>query len=276
MAHEDLGIGAAAEGYMKSMAKVDTKKESLLRMDDRVLHTSVFVANEQNQTLRSIKTIIADLDDKLEAAGTGKLKPAKETTLLRQVAAAVEAVSDKVNATSQTNTDIAEGGSARLVVNGNVSGKAPVGGADGVGGLAGMIQALAPMGMMAMPLVQGPPDLLGGKDAHHEDRIGNPSPLPGGPNAAPLPGVVHPPGVPAMQHISGAAPISGQPAPISSAINSSASRPESGLPTTPWSRIARPASHIRRPADTTSSTEGPLVPPDVSADDEYAAVAEAI
>ncbi|MFE7799517.1 hypothetical protein [Nocardia sp. NPDC057440] len=259
---------------MKSVAKVDTKKESLLGMDDIVHNTSAFMVNEQNRTLRSIEIIVTKLAEKVNAEGDGKLKPAKETALLQQVADAVEAVRDKVNAMSQTNNDIAYGGSARRVA----SGKGPVDDAEdgaGAGGLAGMIQALAPMGMAAMPQAQGPSDLVGGKAALYEDRIDIAPPLRGGPNAA-LPGIANPPGNPAAQHFSTAAPISAQPAPISSSISTSGpSRPESGLPVTPWSGIAKPASRIRRRADTTGSTEGPLVSDD-SAEAEDAAMAEII
>ncbi|MFQ6397675.1 hypothetical protein ACLMAJ_30055 [Nocardia sp. KC 131] len=275
VAPEDLGTGAATEAYMQSVAEVDTKKESLLRMDDKVLHTSVFVANEQNRTLSSIKTIVTELADKVEAAGTGKLKPAKETTLLRQVAAAVEAVWDKVNVTSQTNNDIAYGSGSRLVA----SGKAPidsVGAGIDSGGLAGMIQAMAPMGMTAMPLTQGLSDLPGSQGAIYEDRIGNPSLPPNGLPATQVPGTTHSPGIAATQHMSGATSISGQPPQMSSAINSSGTgRPELGSLTTPWSRIARPGSRIQRHVDNTSSDEDPLVTY-ISADAEDAAVAETI
>lgn len=259
------GAGAASDVYMKSVSGSDTKKKSLLQMDDKVLHTAVFMADEQNRTLRSIKTIVAGLADKVEAVGVGELKPAKETTLLQQVGEAVEAVWDQVNANSQTNKDIAYGDGTQVITDGDF----PAGDAGddvGAGGLTGMIQELAPMGMAAMPQAQRLSDLLGSKTVPGEDSAASALPLSGGSGMAPLPGVTPSSTITAPQYVSGPiAPVSAQPGAISSAINTSGqSRLESGSLATPWSRITSASPRIRQTVEPADSTDDSRLPEDTA------------
>ncbi|WP_280373143.1 hypothetical protein [Nocardia abscessus] len=129
--YETLGKGEADEAYRKTIDKVEARQLKLLQMDDQVVKTSVTVAAEQVQALRSIKTIVGELNTKLKAAGTAKLKAAQELPLLKAVAAAVEAVYDKVTAIADLNEDMANGGGKN-----NSGGGQAGGGGRGRGGAA--------------------------------------------------------------------------------------------------------------------------------------------
>ncbi|WP_454199647.1 hypothetical protein [Nocardia sp. Marseille-Q1738] len=98
--YEALGKGKADEAYRKTIDKVEARQLQLLQMDNKVIKSSVTVAAEQVQALRSIKNIVADLNAKLKAAGNAKLKPAQELPLLKAVAAAVDAAYDQVTAST--------------------------------------------------------------------------------------------------------------------------------------------------------------------------------
>ncbi|MGK8520055.1 hypothetical protein ACRS6B_00100 [Nocardia asteroides] len=164
--YETLGKGAADEAYRKTIDKVEARQLKLLQMDDQVVKTSVTVAAEQVQALRSIKTIVGDLNTKLKAAGTAKLKPAQELPLLKAVAAAVEAVYDKVTAIADLNETVANGGGSNNSGGGQAGGGGGATGGGGGGGgdiassLASLLPMLAMLPMAAMPLVQQIPEMM--------------------------------------------------------------------------------------------------------------------
>ncbi|MBF6164670.1 hypothetical protein IU486_07765 [Streptomyces gardneri] len=163
--YETLGKGEADDEYRKTIDKVEARQLKLLQMDDQVVKTSVTVAAEQVQALRSIKTIVTELNAKLKAAGTAKLKPAQELPLLKAVAAAVEAVYDKVTAIADLNEDMANGGGKNNSGGGQAGGGGGATGGGGGGGdiassLASLLPMLAMLPMAAMPLVQQIPEMM--------------------------------------------------------------------------------------------------------------------
>ncbi|MBF6467318.1 hypothetical protein IU427_19330 [Nocardia beijingensis] len=160
--YETLGKGEADDEYRKTIDKVEARQLKLLQMDDQVVKTSVTVAAEQVQALRSIKTIVTDLNTKLKAAGSAKLKPAQELPLLKAVAAAVEAVYDKVTAIADLNEDMANGkGKGNSNGGGqNAGGGASGGTGGGDGGLSSLLPMLAMLPMAAMPLISQIPEMM--------------------------------------------------------------------------------------------------------------------
>ncbi|MEV0360924.1 hypothetical protein AB0H71_33185 [Nocardia sp. NPDC050697] len=158
---DDIGKGKGVDEYEKAITAVQARQTTLLTLDTQVLKTSVVVAAEQNETLRAIKTIVAELNAALTAAGTAKLQPAQEKALLKKVADAVDAVYDKVEAVAKLNEDMAggnkSGGGTEQV---SAGGAATGGGGGGDGGLGGILPMLAMLPMAAMPLLSQIPELL--------------------------------------------------------------------------------------------------------------------
>lgn len=190
---DDIGKGRGVDGYEKAITAVQARQTTLLTLDTQVLKTSVVVAAEQNETLRAIKTIVAELNATLTAAGKAKLSPAQEKTLLKKVADAVDAVYDKVEAVAKLNEDMAggnksEGGTKQVSTGAATSG----GGSGGDGGLGGILPMLAMLPMAAMPLLSQIPELLEQQEEKRkEEEEGKQDPAEAGdPNAAgPPPGV---------------------------------------------------------------------------------------
>jgi hypothetical protein len=194
--YETLGKGEADDEYRKTVDKVEARQLKLLQMDDQVVKTSVTVAAEQVQALRSIKTIVTELNTKLKAAGSAKLKPAQELPLLKAVAAAVEAVYDKVTAIADLNEDMANGkgkgnsnGGGQNSGGGTSAGSSGSGG-GGDGGLSSLLPMLAMLPMAAMPLISQIPEMMQkadedkAKKAEENEHKG----APGQPGQAPPPG----------------------------------------------------------------------------------------
>ncbi|GAB2693945.1 hypothetical protein [Nocardia thraciensis] len=158
---EALGKGQATEDYKEALAAVEAKQTSLLSFDSQVAQTAVQVASEKDETLRAIRQIVAELQSKLKAAGTGKLKPAQETKLMAQIAVAVESVYKKVEAVYESNQKWAggnddKGGSEQGGSQGGGAagggGAAPGagGGGGGIGQLLPMLAMMVPMGIMSL------------------------------------------------------------------------------------------------------------------------------
>ncbi|MGQ4619693.1 hypothetical protein [Nocardia sp. R7R-8] len=249
--YKTLGKGKADEEYRKTIDKVEARQLKLLQMDDQVVKTSVTVAAEQVQALRSIKHIVADLKTKLEAAGTGKLKPAQELPLLEAVAAAMEAVYDKVTAIAELNDDMANGGkngggsgssTGGPTSGGNSSGGSGSGsGGGGDGGLSSLLPMLAMLPMAAMPLISQIPEMLHKAEADKAKKAEeNPK------NGAPgQPGQTPPGNQPA------AAPPQGDPS-AQPAGAQPATAPPGGVTAAPAANTAPPAEPGGAPAPAAS------------------------
>ncbi|MGW4719203.1 hypothetical protein [Nocardia sp. NPDC004260] len=248
--YKALGKGEADDEYRKTINKVEARQLQLLQMDDKVVKTSVTVAAEQVQALRSIKTIVADLNTKLKAAGTAKLKPAQELPLLKAVAAAVEAVYDKVTAIADLNENMANGsGNGNSKGGGQNSGGGTAGGTGGGGGggdggLSSLLPMLAMLPMAAMPLVSQIPEMLHkaeedkAKKAEENQNKG----APGKPGQAPQPG---------NQGQPAAAPPQGDPNAQPAAAQPETAQP-GGITAAPAANTAPPAEQDGAPAATPS------------------------
>lgn len=203
--YETLGKGKADEEYRKTIDKVEARQLQLLQMDNKVVKSSVTVAAEQVQALHSIKNIVAELNAKLKAAGNAKLKPSQELPLLKAVAAAVEAVYDKVTAIADLNEEVANGGKGTGggQTGGGGGGAAPGGGGGGGdGGLSSLLPMLMMPLMAAAPLISQIPEMLQkaeedkaakAEKAEQEQKGGTPPPP--GNQSAPAP-ATPPPGDP--------------------------------------------------------------------------------
>ncbi|MFE7798007.1 hypothetical protein [Nocardia sp. NPDC057440] len=277
------GEGYASEIYKMLEAFSAKLKASLLGLERNVHIASGSVADEQEKTLRAIKGIVAKLNSELKAVGSGKLKPAQETALLRLVAAAVEAVFDKVDAVSVFNQDIADPGEKHPVGIGSATAAttAAVGGSGAGGsggGLDGLAQALTPLGMMMAPLLQSLPGLLDKEDGADAAEEEGQTTIPlRDVNTAASAAVAVPTGLPAAQSIAAAAPITGQVAQVSSVLNGSGTgRVEAGLPATPMSAIARPAARTRRTTDSARPADGAQADGTTDADDAAIEAVDAV
>ncbi|WP_157129526.1 hypothetical protein [Nocardia amamiensis] len=137
---EILGMGKTVEHYHQTAKEAEASKLALLQMDKRVKDTSVTIASEQMQTLRSIQNIVADLEAKLASVGSAKLKPPQELPLFKAIANAVEAVYEKVRAISLFHEYMANGG-AVAVGSGTASGGGTIraSGSGTVGGGTGIV-----------------------------------------------------------------------------------------------------------------------------------------
>ncbi len=275
--YETLGKGEADDEYRKTIDKVEARQLKLLQMDDKVVKTSVTVAAEQVQALRSIKTIVTELNTKLKAAGSAKLKPAQELPLLKAVAAAVEAVYDKVTAIADLNEDMANGKG-----NGNSSGNGQSGGGGtpsgggsggGDGGLSSLLPMLAMLPMAAMPLVSQIPEMLQKAEEDKAEKAekaaqNQKNGAPGQPGQAPPPGdqpaaaAAPPPGDP------NAPPATAQPGGVTAAPASNTAPPaeQNGAPAT---TVAPGVIPVRRTRDASSADRpGSATTQDVAAEDE--------
>ncbi|MGY1948442.1 hypothetical protein [Nocardia asiatica] len=255
--YETLGKGEADDEYRKTIDKVEARQLKLLQMDDKVVKTSVTVAAEQVQALRSIKTIVTELNTKLKAAGSAKLKPAQELPLLKAVAAAVEAVYDKVTAIADLNEDMANGGGKGNAGGGGQSngGGAAGGGSGGGGdgGLSSLLPMLAMLPMAAMPLVSQIPEMLQKAEEDKADKAeqnqnkGQPvqAPPPGDQPAGP------PPGDPNAQP-AGAQPAATEPGGVTAAPAANTAPPaeQDGAPAT---TVAPGVIPVRRSRDVSSA-----------------------
>ncbi|WP_433760134.1 hypothetical protein [Nocardia sp. CA-135398] len=252
--YESIGDSLMKEQYQEAIAKVEARQTALLTYDTKVMKTSIVVAAGSDETLRAIKAIVAELQAKLKAAGSGKLKPAQEVALMKLVAQAIDLVYDKVEAVYQLNNDMAGNGQGS---NGSGSGGGSGqsgsggsgGGGGGDGGLGQLVSMLGMLPMMAMPLISQLPELLKqqdkdkDKDKDKDAAQDGAQPGEGQPQAA-APGAA--PGSPAPA----AAPGAGQPA---AAAAASASTPGSATPVANTSGVSA-RTNVRRAVNRTGST----------------------
>ncbi|MEV4128493.1 hypothetical protein [Nocardia sp. NPDC049707] len=252
--YESIGDSLMKKQYEQALAKVQSRQTALLTYDTKVMKTSIVVAEGSDETLRAIKGIVAELQTKLKAAGSGKLKPAQEVALMKLVAEAVDLAYEKVEAVYQLNQDMAGSGNNDSGSNGSgsggQSGSGGSGGGGGDGGLGQMMSMLAMLPMMAMPLVSQLPQLLkphdkdkdkdkdaaeaGAKTGEGQPPAAAPGVAPGGPAPAP------------------AAPGTGQP--VAAAPAASASAPAaSATPVANMSPVSARTS-VRRAVNRTGST----------------------
>ncbi|MFD0364584.1 hypothetical protein ACFQZZ_24345 [Nocardia sp. GCM10030253] len=260
--YEIVGKGEATDAYQQIIDTVEATQTWLLMEDSKVIKTSVKVAAEQNMTLRGIQRIVTELNTKLKAVGTAKLKPAQETALLKLIVNAIEAVYKKVTAVAELNEDIANGGEKP---NPNKPAPIPPGGNNGGGGGGGggpsILEQLMPMlgmvPMMAMPLVQMIPELLK-KDEPAEDDRGREEPVGQTPPPA---AAAPPPGDPNAQ------PPGDPNAPPPAESNGA---PPAGAPATPVSAMMRPAARSRRRTDEQAGSAVGTTPQDEDIEEDDA------
>lgn len=263
--YESIGDSLMKKQYEQALAKVQSRQTALLTYDTKVMKTSIVVAAGSDETLRAIKEIVAELQTKLKAAGSGKLKPAQEVALMKLVAEAIDLVYEKVEAVYQLNNDMAgdgnNGSGSSGSKNGGQSGSGASGGGSGDGGLGQLVSMLGMLPMMAMPLVSQLPQLLkqqdkdkdkdkdaaqdGAKSGEGQPQAAAPGAAPGG--AAPAP----------------AAPGPGQPAAAAPAATASASAPASATPVANTSPVSARTS-VRRTVKRTGTT-----PTDTETDESH-------
>ncbi|MGW4767784.1 hypothetical protein ACWEO2_07045 [Nocardia sp. NPDC004278] len=172
--YESIGDSLMKKQYEEALAKVQSRQTALLTYDTKVMKTSIVVAAGSDETLRAIKGIVAELQTKMKALGSGKLKPAQEVALMKLVAEAIDLVYEKVEAVYQLNNDMAgdgnnDSGSSGSGSNGK-SGSGSSGGGSGDGGLGQLVSMLGMLPMMAMPLVSQLPQLLKQHDKDKDDK----------------------------------------------------------------------------------------------------------
>ncbi|WP_327100849.1 hypothetical protein OIE68_19870 [Nocardia vinacea] len=252
--YESIGDSLMKEQYQEALAEVQSRQTALLTYDTKVMKTSIVVAAGSDETLRAIKAIVAELQAKLKAAGSGKLKPAQEVALMKIAAQAVELVYEKVEAVYQLNNDMAGSGNQGSDGSGSGSGSGQSGasgsGGGGDGGLGQLVSMLGMLPMMAMPLISQLPELLKQPDKDKDkDKDGaQDGAQPGEPQAA-APGAA--PGSPAPA-AAAPAPGTGQPAAAAPAATASASTP-SATPVANTSGVSARAN-VRRAVNRTGST----------------------
>jgi hypothetical protein len=251
--YESIGDSLMKTQYQEALAKVQSRQTALLTYDTKVMNTSIVVAAGSDETLQAIKEIVAELQAKLEAVGSGKLKPAQEVALMKLVAEAIDLVYNKVEAVNQLNNDMAGAGNSNSGSSGSGSSGQSGSAGSGDGGLGQLVSMLGMLPMMAMPLVSQLPELLKQQDKNKEKGAAQDSAQPGGgqPQAA-APGA--PPGSPAP---AAAAPSAGQPAAPAPApapaATASASTPGSATPVANTSGVSARAN-VRRAVNRNGST----------------------
>lgn len=156
--YESLGESITADQYEAALDKVETTQTALLTMDEKVMKTAIVVQAANDRTLRSIKTVVKDLNIKLAAVGSAKLKATQEVALMKAIAAAVEDVYEKVTAVADANADMAGDSSDSSDSDSDSSGSSSGSSDSGSGGLGQMLQSLASMvpmlAMAAAPVAQ--------------------------------------------------------------------------------------------------------------------------
>ncbi|WP_330257079.1 hypothetical protein OG874_22420 [Nocardia sp. NBC_00565] len=241
--YESLGESITADQYEAALDKVETTQTALLTMDEKVMKTAIVVQAANDRTLRSIKTVVKDLNIKLAAVGSAKLKATQEVALMKAIAAAVEDVYEKVTAVADANADMAGDSSDSSDSDSDSSGSSSGSSDSGSGGLGQMLQSLASMvPMLAMAAAPVAQELLTqnkdkDKDQHTEgaqpqDAQAAPpgtAPAPGSPTPAPAPGATGQPAAaaPADPNASGsAAPAANSPlVPARANVRRSTTRP---------------------------------------------------
>ncbi|WP_433202594.1 hypothetical protein ACQP1G_12550 [Nocardia sp. CA-107356] len=249
--YESIGDSLMKKQYQEALAKVQTRQTALLTYDTKVMKTSIVVAAGSDETLRAIKEIVAELQTKLKAAGSGKIKPAQEVALMKLVAEAIDLVYEKVEAVYQLNSDMAGDGNNGSGSSGSgssgQSGSGSSGGGSGDGGLGQLVSMLGMLPMMAMPLVAQLPQLLKPQDKDKDkDKDADGAQTGEGQPQAAAPGAA--PGSPAP-----AAPPAGQPAAAAPAATASASAPASATPVANMSPVSARAN-VRRAVKRTGTT----------------------
>ncbi|MFI7667911.1 hypothetical protein [Nocardia sp. NPDC049526] len=250
--YESIGDSLMKEQYQQALAKVQSRQTALLTYDTKVMKTSIVVAAGSDETLRAIKEIVSELQAKMKAVGSGKLKPAQEVALMKLVAEAIDLVYDKVEAVYQLNNDMAGDGNSDSESSGSSSsGQSGSSGSSGGGdgGLGQLVSMLGMLPMMAMPLVSQLPQLLKQQDKDKDkDKDAAEDGAQPGEGQPPAAAAGAAPGSPAP-----AAAPAGQPAAAAPAATAGASAPGSATPVANMSPVSARAN-VRRAVNRNGST----------------------
>ncbi|MEV5840093.1 hypothetical protein [Nocardia sp. NPDC052112] len=241
--YESLGHSMTAEQYEAALTKVETKQTALITMDEKVMKTAIVVSAENDRTLRSIQTVVKDLNLKLEAVGSGKLKSAQEVALMKAIAAAVEDVYEKVTAVADSNAEMAGDSSDSDSGNDSSDGSSSSGD-SGSGGLGSLVQGLMSMipmaAMAAAPIAQellkshedpnkdkdAPADGTQPQDGQAQAAAPGAAPAPGSPTPAPAATAPADPNAPGSTAPGSAAPAANSPmVPARASVRRSTTRP---------------------------------------------------
>ncbi|MFC9897830.1 hypothetical protein ACFVMC_29425 [Nocardia sp. NPDC127579] len=152
--YEDLlqgESGQAAEDYRAALAEVEDLRTSLLDLDSQIIETSIVVVSEQDQTLRKIEQVVADIEDEFARYTASELTPDDELWLMEFLGEKLAEVCDLVATAADTNTDLSGATSISSIADG-VSGAG--GGSGGGGGIESLLSALMTLPMAAMPLLE--------------------------------------------------------------------------------------------------------------------------
>ncbi|WP_051194631.1 hypothetical protein [Nocardia jiangxiensis] len=200
--YTDLGEGESTEAYKQALNKVQTAQTSLLAYDQQVATTTLKVADGHSETLTAIEDIVEKLNTALAAVPAALLK-GHESTVMKYIASAVDAVYKKVDEVYSYNQSLAgnssgsgsgDGSSSSSSSSGSGSGSSSgsssgsgssTSGSDGLGSLLSQLAPLAmmiPVGLMALAptLTQM---LQPDQNKNHNGQNGS-QPNPGQPNQA--------------------------------------------------------------------------------------------
>ncbi|MDR7169007.1 hypothetical protein J2W56_002748 [Nocardia kruczakiae] len=153
----NLGKSDTTVGYRQAMAAVNARQTSLLEYDQQIARTSVLVAASKDETLASIKNIVAELQAVVKAV-PAKATTAQQAALMQQISAAVAQVYrlvDAVYADNQSRAGTSSGsgsgsGTGSSSSSGSASGGSSASG--GGGGLGDILGQLLPMAAMILPM----------------------------------------------------------------------------------------------------------------------------
>ncbi|WP_063001779.1 hypothetical protein [Nocardia mikamii] len=157
----NLGKSDTTVGYRQAIAAVNARQTSLLEYDQQIARTSVLVAASKDETLGSIKHIVAELQTVIKAV-PAKATTAQQAALMQQISAAVAQVYrlvDAVYADNQSRAGTSNGSgsgsgssSGRGSSSGSGSASGGTGSSGGGGGLGDILGQLLPMAAMILPM----------------------------------------------------------------------------------------------------------------------------
>ncbi|MCX4092185.1 hypothetical protein [Nocardia sp. alder85J] len=283
--YDDLEQGTATNAYKTVLAAVQARQTALQSYDGTVLQAAIVMSAGKDTTLSAIGSIVSELNALLSGVGKAKLTSTQETTLMKAIGDAVDAVYKKVTAVAEQNAAMAgsgsssgsgtdSGGSSGSSADSGSSGSGSSGDGSGSGtssgstssastgsssgsGLSSLLPLLMmiPMGLMELaPLV--PEFLKRQQDSQHDQQgQGDGQQQPGGPGGQQQPGQ---PASDATAGDSGAAPAADGP-------QTGAATPQSGTTQNP--SISAPSGNTGQPGTApqtgaTPPTGAPAVPED--------------
>ncbi|WP_405498987.1 hypothetical protein [Nocardia sp. NBC_00511] len=196
----NLGSGTATQAYQSTLDAVQTRAARLQDLDAQVLQVSMVCAANKDKTLawmeRTVGNLVGDLGTKAAAIGPRKPKPAEESTIMSEIAEAVDAVYERLASVAEDNAAMVGGSNTGSDGSGaggdpnstdpttqGTSGSTTAGGSTGGGstsggdsGIGSMLSSLAMLPVMAIPLVSEVAKLLkpddkgkGQNDPQHPD-----------------------------------------------------------------------------------------------------------